>query len=131
MLMMVAAGFAVAAQNDAAQTDEEPVYVVVKHEPMFRGGMDGLYQYLATNIKYPDEAKEKKIEGRVIVSFVIEKNGEVSNVKTVYSPDTLLSAEAERVVKAMPKWKPGRVRKCRKKVRVKYTLPINFQLDDK
>ena len=131
MLMLMAAGFAAAAQNEVQQATEEPIYAKVAHEPRFRGGMDGLYQYLATNINYPDDAKEQKIEGRVIVSFIIEKNGSVSNVKTIESPDPLLSAEAERVVKAMPKWKPGRKHKCRKKVRVLYTLPINFQLNDK
>lgn len=131
MLMLLAAGFAATAQNEPMSTTEDPIYAKVAHEPRFHGGMDGLYQYLATNINYPDEAKEQKIEGRVIVSFIIEKDGSVSNVKTIESPDPLLSAEAERVVKAMPKWKPGRKYKCRKKVRVLYTLPINFQLNDK
>ncbi len=127
MLILVFAGFAAMAQNEIQQTDEEPVYVVVKHEPKFRGGMDKLYQYLTTNIEYPEEAKAERIEGKVFVSFVVEKDGSVSNVKSVGNPNPILAAEAERVVKAMPKWKPGKKRGC-KKVRVKYTLPINFQL---
>lgn len=127
MLIMVVASFGAVAQTQVEQTTEEPVFALVKHEPKFRGGMDGLYQYLATNIQYPEEAKAEGIEGKVFVSFVVEKDGSVSNVKSVGNPNPILAKEAERVVKAMPKWKPGKTRKC-KKVRVQYTLPINFQL---
>ncbi len=131
-LMLLAAGFVAAAQNAGTSTSEaasDEVFVVVEHNPEFHGGMEGLYQYLATNIHYPDEAKAKKIEGKVFVSFVIERDGSVTGVKTIRSPHPSLTEEAERVVKAMPKWKPGKQRG--KKVRVQYTLPINFQLNDK
>ena len=129
ILMLMLAGFAAAAQNEATSPAQkgDDVYIVVKHNPKFRGGMDKLYQYLTTNIKYPEEAKAEGIEGKVFVSFVVEKDGTVSNVKSVGNPNPILAAEAERVVKAMPKWKPGKTRRC-KKVRVQYTLPINFQL---
>lgn len=130
MLMLMVAGFAAAAQSEAEASvpKGEEVYVVVKHNPKFRGGMEGLYEYLATNTKYPEEAKAKGVEGKVFVSFVVEKDGTVSNVKSIGKPNPMLAAEAERVVRAMPKWKPGKTRKC-KKVRVQYTLPINFQLN--
>ena len=130
MLLMVAAGLAATAQTDTPPIPvpgPDEVYTVVEHEPEFHGGMERLYQYLATNIQYPEEAKAKNIGGKVIVKFVIEKDGHVREVKAVESPDPLLSEEAERVVKAMPRWKPGRT-KAGKKVRVQYMLPINFQL---
>ena len=107
--------------------DDEPVFTVVDNEPEFPGGMENLYQYIATNVQYPAKAKTDKIAGRVFISFVIEKDGSISNIKTLHCPDESLCQEAVRVVKAMPKWKPGRVKG--KKVRVQFTLPINFQLD--
>lgn len=124
----------VATLGAAAQTDrtepkagaEEEIFAVVEQDPEFEGGMEGLYQYLAANIKYPADAKAEGVQGRVFVNFVIEKDGRVSEVKVIRSPDERLSREAERVVKAMPKWKPGR--QLGKKVRVSYNLPINFQL---
>ena len=129
MLMLVAASFAAAAQSEKAtsiESSEDAVFIVVETNPEFPNGLEGLYQYLASNINYPSEAKAKNIEGKVYVTFVIEKDGSVSNVKTLRSPDPMLTAEAERVVRAMPKWKPGMQRG--KKVRVQYTLPINFKL---
>lgn len=127
LLLLMATGFAATAQTGGAgAAADEEVFQVVEQNPEFRDGMEGLYQYLATNITYPAEAKAKKIEGKVFVSFVIEKDGTVSNVRTIKSPDPLLTAEAERVVKAMPKWKPGK--QNGKKVRVQYTLPITFKL---
>ena len=129
ILLATVATLGATAQTDRTETKadaDEGVYTLVEHDPEFNGGMEGLYQYLAANIKYPADAKAEKVQGRVYVSFVIEKDGSVSNVKIVRSPDERLSREAERVVKAMPKWKPGR--QSGKKVRVSYTLPINFQL---
>ena len=129
MLMLALLGFGAAAQSEvtpAATADEDEVFVIVEQNPEFPGGMEGLYRYLATNINYPDEAKAKNIEGRVLVSFVIERDGSVSNVRAVRSPDEMLGREAERVVKAMPKWKPGKQQG--KAVRVQYNLPINFKL---
>lgn len=126
---------AMAAIGAVAQTDrtmdagaEEEVFAVVEQDPEFEGGMEGLYQYLATSIVYPAGAREEGVQGRVFVSFVIEKDGSVGGVKILRSPDERLSREAERVVKSMPKWKPGR--QNGRKVRVLYSLPINFQLNN-
>lgn len=110
----------------ASQNTEEEVFVVVEEDPEFPGGMDALYQYLASNIRYPEKAKKEKIEGRVFVSFVIEKDGSVSNIKVLRDIGGGCAEEAMRVVQAMPKWKPGRQRG--KRVRTQYTLPINFNL---
>ena len=132
MLMLAALGFAATAQTENTPTREasvDEVYTVVEQNPEFPGGMEALYRYLASNLSYPDEAKASMIEGKVFVTFVIERDGMVTGVKTIRSPHPMLTQEAERVVKAMPKWKPGKQRG--KKVRVQYTIPINFQLDDK
>lgn len=126
MLMALAATLGAAAQTDRTTTSDEEIYQVVENDPEFENGMEGLYQYLATNIVYPPDAREEKVSGKVLVSFVIEKDGSVSNVKVLRSPDERLSREAERVIKAMPKWKPGR--QGGKKVRVQYALPIQFKL---
>ena len=85
-------------------------------------------KYLSENIKYPEEAKEKGISGRVFLSFVIEKDGTVSNVKVAKGIGKECDDEALRVVKAMPKWKPGLMKG--KPVRVSYMLPIFFKLDE-
>ncbi|MCR5013366.1 MAG: M56 family metallopeptidase [Bacteroidales bacterium] len=111
---------------DAQERDS--VYQIVEVMPEYPGGMDQLAKYLSENIKYPDEAKEKGISGRVFISYVIEKDGSVSNIKVMRSVSPLLDNEAVRVVKAMPKWKPGKQKG--KAVRVNYILPVNFKLDD-
>ena len=85
-------------------------------------------EYLSSNIKYPEEAKEKGISGRVFIQFVIEKDGSVSNVKVMKGIGGGCDEEAVRVVKAMPKWKPGKQKG--KPVRVNYILPVSFKLDE-
>ena len=130
--VMLAACLAASAQANVATTtageQDETVYTLVDQEPVFPGGIEAMYQYIAANVHYPDKAKEQKITGKVIVQFAIEKDGTVSNIKMLHCPDESLCAEAERVVKAMPRWKPGSVKG--KKVRVQYTLPINFSLNN-
>ncbi len=129
ILMAVASTIGASAQAErtsGAVDTGDYVFAVVEQDPEFEGGMEGLYQYLATSIKYPADARKEKVQGRVFVNFVIERDGTVSNVKVVRSPDERLGKEAARVVEAMPKWKPGR--QNGKKVRVLYTLPINFKL---
>ncbi len=106
---------------------EEEVFVVVEEEPEFPGGMEALYRYLASNINYPQAAKNERIQGKVYVSFVIEKDGSVSNIKVLRDIGGGCGEEAVRVVKQMPKWKPGRQRG--KRVRTQYNLPINFNLN--
>ena len=102
------------------------VFDVVEEMPSFPGGQGALMQYLASNIKYPVVAQENGIQGRVIVSFVVERDGSISDVKVARSVDPSLDREAQRVVKSMPKWKPGKQNGSA--VRVKYTVPVVFRL---
>lgn len=104
----------------------EDVFVVTEDMPEFLDG--NVQEWLAKNLEYPHEAKEKNIEGKVYVQFIIEKDGNVSNVKILRGKDSLLNNEALRAVKSMPKWKPGKQRG--QEVRVSYTLPINFALNN-
>ena len=106
--------------------DNSDVFNVVEKMPEFEGGMDGMMSFLQKNIKYPAEAKEKGMEGRVIVQFVVNKDGSITDAKIVKSVSPELDAEALRVVKAMPKWTPGEQRG--EKVRVQFTLPVQFKL---
>ena len=108
----------------AANTDE--VFKVVEVDPEFPGGEEALYKYLAENIKYPVMAKNNKVEGRVYITFVIEKDGTVSDAKVLRSVNEELDAEALRVINAMPKWKPGMQQGV--PVRVQYNIPITFKL---
>lgn len=107
--------------------EEDVVFEVVEEMPVYpNGGMSGLMQYLAKNIKYPVNAQTKGIQGRVSVQFIVNKDGSISDVKTIRPVDPDLDAEALRVIKAMPKWIPGKQRG--KEVRVRYTVPIMFGL---
>lgn len=106
----------------------EPVYDVVKTMPEFKGGFNAMVQFLLSNIKYPDEAKQNNISGTVFVSFIVEKNGKIRNVSVLKGVDPLLDAEALRVVSMMPDWTPG-YDDNGKAVNVKFNLPIKFNLD--
>ena len=105
---------------------EKVIFQVVEEMPEFPGGMAEAMKFLAKNIKYPVAAQQAKIEGRVIVQFVIERDGSVSDVKVMRGVNSELDAEAIRVVSMMPKWIPGKQRG--KAVAVKYTMPIMFRL---
>lgn len=105
---------------------ETPIFTVVENEPEFPGGMEALYKYLAQNIKYPQLARENNITGKVYVTFVVEKDGSIANPKVLRDIGGGCGAEAIRVVKAMPKWNPGKQRG--KAVRVQFNLPVNFNL---
>lgn len=105
---------------------EGEVFMVVEEMPEFPGGMGECMKWLGQNIKYPADAKEKGVQGRVIVQFVVEKDGTIVNAKVVRGVDPDLDAEALRVVNQSPKWKPGKQKG--EAVRVKYTLPIMFRL---
>lgn len=110
-------------------SSEEGVFDVVERMPEFPGGNQALFKYLSTNIKYPVVAEENGIQGRVVVTFVVEKDGSISHTQVEKSVDPSLDKEAIRVVLSMPLWKPG-IQKG-KPVRVKYTLPITFRLPPK
>lgn len=106
---------------------EEVIFVVVETMPEFPGGQQALFKYLSENVKYPVIAQENGIQGRVICQFVVNKDGSIVDVEVVRSGgDASLDKEAVRVIKSMPKWKPGKQRG--KAVRVKYTVPVNFKL---
>ena len=110
---------------EKAQKDE-PIFQVVEEMPKFPGGLQEAMVFIGKNIKYPVAAQEAKIEGRVIVQFVVGKDGSVSDIHTVRGVSPELDAEAIRVVSMMPKWIPGKQRG--KAVAVKYTMPIMFRL---
>ena len=113
----------------AADTND-PIYDGMDHpvdvEPGFPGGEEAFYKYLAENIKYPEQAKKEKIQGKVYISFVIEKDGSIADAKVARGIGGGCDEEALRVVNAMPKWTPGKVRG--ENVRVSYNLPILFKL---
>ena len=114
-------------ESTTQEPQEKVIFQVVEEMPEFPGGMAEAMKFLSKNIKYPSVAQKAKIEGRVIVQFVVEKDGSVSDVKTVRSVSPELDAEAIRVVNMMPKWTPGKQRG--KAVAVKFTMPIMFRLD--
>lgn len=105
---------------------DEEIFLVAENAPEFPGGEDSLYAYIARNIKYPETAKKEKIEGRVFVTFVIEKDGQVSSAKILRDIGGGCGEEAIRVVKSMPKWKPGTQRG--NPVRFQFNLPVSFML---
>ena len=108
---------------------EIPVFQVVEEMPEFPGGMGECLKFLGKNIKYPVEAQKAGVQGKVIVQFVVEKDGNIANPKVVRSIDPDLDGEAIRVISIMPKWKPGMQKG--QPVRVKYTVPVTFRLDGK
>lgn len=112
--------------EDEEDETETQIFTVVENEPEFPGGMEALYKYLAQNIKYPQLARENNITGKVYVTFVVEKDGSIANPKVLRDIGGGCGAEAIRVVKAMPKWNPGKQRG--KAVRVQFNLPVNFNL---
>lgn len=112
------------AQNKKAANDK----VLEKAEvmPEFPGGEQAMMKFVSENVQYPEEAKEKEISGRVLVGFIVEKDGSVNEVKIVRGIGGGCDEEAVRVVKAMPKWKPGK--QDGKTVRVSYTMPFFFKM---
>ena len=105
---------------------EEEIFMVIEEDPEFPGGTDSLMAFIQRNLRYPEEAKRNKIEGKVFISFIIEADGSVSNIKVLRDIGSGCGAEAVRVVKMMPKWKPGKQRG--KAVRTQFNLPIQFVL---
>ena len=111
----------------AQESPADDAFDVVEQMPEYPGGPKALMEFLNNNVQYPAEAEKAGIQGRVIATFVVEKDGSISNAKVVKSVDPLLDAEALRVIGAMPNWKPGM--QNGKIVRVKYTIPLSFHLD--
>ena len=114
------------AEGEASNSNK--AYDVVDEMPQFPGGPSKLFEFLAKNIRYPAEAEKAGAVGRVIVSFVVEKDGSISNAKAVKAIHPALDAEALRVINSMPKWTPGK--KNGEATRVKYVVPVNFHLQN-
>jgi protein TonB len=106
--------------------DDDRIYEMVEENAQFPGGDAECFKWLSEHIKYPSICVEQGVQGRVIVNFVVNRDGSIIDVKTVRSPDPNLTKEAERVVKLMPKWKPAR--QGNKTVRSRFTLPVMFRL---
>lgn len=114
--------------TSTAQTKKNNmVYDVVEVMPQYPGGQIAMLKYIMKNIKYPKQIMEEGIQGRVTVSFIVEKDGRVSNVRLLRSVQPSLDKEAIRVVKSMPKWTPGK--QNGKPVRVRFNLPVMFKLN--
>ena len=116
----------VIAQPEPPKEEETKVFDVVEQMPSFPGGPSALMQYLSSNIKYPVVAEENGVQGRVVCTFVVERDGSITDVRVIKSVDPSLDKEAVRVVKSMPKWIPGKQNGSA--VRVKYTVPVTFKL---
>ncbi len=106
--------------------EEDVIVLVPEMDPEFPGGMEALYNYLAQNIKYPTLARENGISGKVYVSFVVERDGSIANLKVERDIGGGCGQEAVRVLQSMPKWNPGKQKG--RPVRVKFNLPVNFSL---
>ena len=109
------------------EPEEEEIFMVVEESPEFPGGVQALLEYLRKNIKYPQICKDNNIQGRVLISFVVNKDGAIVDPEVIKSVHPSLDKEALRVISGMPNWKPGAQRG--KPVRVKYTVPVNFRLN--
>ena len=112
------------AQKTVVSQSKQNVYDVVEQMPEFPGGMPAMIEFLQTNLNYPKDAKNQNVGGRILVMFVVEADGSISNVRVAKKVFPSLDAEALRVVKAMPKWNPGKEKG--KPVRVNFSLPIVF-----
>ena len=108
------------------EDDTKKVYDVVEQMPAYPGGIQALMKFLQENVNYPDKAQEKNVQGSVIVSFIVGKDGSITDVEVIRSVDPSLDAEALRVVRSMPRWIPGKQNGV--PVRVKYNVPISFRL---
>lgn len=113
-------------EADKATDSSDQVFAMVEKMPEFPGGQNGIINYLQKTMQYPKDAQEKGLQGRVICSFIIEKDGSITNAEVMQGIEPSLDQEALRVVNAMPKWSPGMQRG--KAVRVKYTVPLTFTL---
>lgn len=116
----------VSAQKTVVAKKNQQVFDVVEKMPEYPGGQAALFEYLSTNVKYPADAEKKKVEGRVLVTFIVNTDGSITDIEVVRKAFPSLDAEAVRVISGMPKWIPGEQKG--QKVRVKYTVPLTFRL---
>lgn len=108
------------------EAEEETIFTVVEESASFPGGMQELYKYVGSNLVYPQQARETGTQGKVFITFVVEKDGSLTDVKVLRDIGSGCGEEAVRVVKSMPKWKPAKQRG--KAVRMQFNLPISFTL---
>ena len=121
LLLVFTLGFQV---NVCAQKTSK-VYDVVEQMPSFPGGQQAMMKFMKNNIRYPEALKKNKVQGMVLVQFVVDQTGSITNPVVKRSIEPSLDAEALRVVRAMPKWNPGK--QNGKPVKVRYTLPVSFK----
>ena len=124
LLMLANVGFA----QTPVEKGANEVYEELDEDPQYPGGLEALYQFLAENIQYPSKAKENNIMGQVIVTFVVEKDGSISNIKVLRDIGGGCGAEVVRVVGMMPRWIPGKL--MGKPVRTQFNLPVQFNLNE-
>lgn len=125
-MMAIVCLMTASAQKTVVSQSNQNVYDAVEQMPEFPGGMPAMIEYLQNNLKYPKDAIKQQVGGRVMVMFVVETDGSLSNVRVARKVFHSLDTEAVRVVKSMPKWKPGKEKG--RQVRVNYTLPVVFSL---
>lgn len=113
--------------SNGQEDDKNKVYFIVEEMPEFQGGEDTLRKYISEEVKYPEIARKNGIQGKVYITFYVDKNGKVTNPKVIRGVDSSLDKEALRVVKGMPDWKPGKEKG--EPVNVSFTIPIAFKLD--
>ena len=113
-------------KNDTLTATANDAFDVVEEMPEFPGGMEALMTFLSRNIKYPSDAQNKGVQGRVVVQFVVNTDGKIEDAHVVRSVQSELDKEALRVINSMPNWKPGKQKG--EVVRVKYTVPVMFRL---
>ena len=137
LIVLLVANSAYAGDNEQNVNEPPPVkkevideiFIVVEEMPQYTGGIEAMSKFLSDTIRYPVEAFEKGIEGRVICSFVISADGSITDINVLRGVDPSLNKEAVRVIELMPKWKPGKQRG--QEVAVRFTLPIEFKLNSK
>ena len=109
------------------EAHDSDAFDVVEKMPEYPGGIEAFMKFLSENVRYPEAASKAGIQGRVLVEFIVEKDGSISNIHVIQNVNEYLDAEAVRVVGTMPKWTPGMHEG--KAVRVKYAVPISFRLN--
>ena len=125
-LMAVFGLTTVSAQKTIVAKKNQKVFDIVEQMPEYPGGQAALFEFISKNVKYPDDAVKKKVEGKVFVTFVVDTDGKITDVSLMRKVFPSLDAEAIRVISAMPNWIPGKQKG--QVVRVKYTVPIMFRL---
>ena len=115
-------------QETTPNNEDDKIFDIVEQMPSFPGGLSALQTWLASNVTYPAQAVENGIQGRVIVAFIVERDGTITNVRVAKSVDPSLDREALSVVKRMPRWNPGK--QNGKAVRVKFSAPVTFKLQN-